>query len=207
MSRRPGRGVCSVRTSTAGRVSTTATYRVHSERRRRLRMARGHPHGIPDNGDDGRATTSRSLMPRLRWTALPGDTPGTCLPADLPACWRSLADLLHRYEPRAAQAFRDAADDLEAALEREANEELSPEQIEAEGICSAETVRRKTRDGSVQNVGTPGRIKVRRGDLDRLPRARRRRGGKGPGGTRAGPVSSEEVARRVAVTTAQRRQQ
>jgi hypothetical protein len=129
------------------------------------------------------------------------------LPADLPASWRSFADLLKRYDAGAAQAFRDAADALEAALEREANEELSPEQVAAEGICSAETVRRKTRDGSVENVGTPGRIKVRRGDLDHLPGARRRRGGKGPGGTRSGPVSSEEVARRVAATTAQRRQQ
>ena len=170
-------------------------------------MSRGRLRGIQDKPDDGRDTVGRELMLRLLCGMPPGATSSTDLPADLPARWRCFADLQQRYEAGVAQAYRDAADALEAALEREANEELSPEQIEAEGICSAETVRRRTRDGSIENVGTPGRIKVRRGDLDRLPRARGRRGGKGPGGTRSGPISSEEVARRVAVTTAQRRQQ
>src|SRR5688500_7513725 len=100
-------------------------------------MDRGHLHGKPNKPDDVRDVMSRDRMPRLQCGVRPGDTSATCLPADLPATWRSFADLLKRYDAGAAQAFRDAADALEAALGREANEELSPEQVAAEGICSA----------------------------------------------------------------------
>lgn len=82
------------------------------------------------------------------------------LPADLLPEWRQRAEQLERYAPPAAEAFRSAADELAAALAEAGYSALTPAEAEAEGRCSAETVRRMVRDGRAENVGTPGAIRV-----------------------------------------------
>jgi hypothetical protein len=44
-------------------------------------------------------------------------------------------------------------------------EPMTPEQAEVEGLCSAETIRRHVRERKIENVGSGGRIQVRRADV------------------------------------------
>ena len=111
----------------------------------------------------------------------------------LPDTLRERADQLDRYAPAAAEAFREAAELTQAALDAWAAEPITPDQAEAEGICSAETVRRKVRSGAADNVGTPGKILVRRGDIQ-----------KGTGGRKRKRASSEQAARRAALSRMRR---
>lgn len=90
---------------------------------------------------------------------------GSAFPHELPAIYRERASQLLRYAPAAAEAFNEAAELLEAALGTLDAEPLTPEQIEAEGLCSAETVRRHVREQKIENVGSAGRIQVRRADV------------------------------------------
>jgi hypothetical protein len=85
-------------------------------------------------------------------------------PRELPTFYRNRATQLLRYAPAAAEAFNEAAELLEAALLALDAELLTPEEVEDEGLCSAETVRRHVRQQKVENVGTAGRIQIRRAD-------------------------------------------
>lgn len=111
------------------------------------------------------------------------------LPDALPAEWLRQAEYLAPYAPAAAEAFRQAAHDLTDALELQGDIPLTPAELEAMGRCSAETVRRAVRSGSIENVGTPGKIKVRAGDTAKLPKAR---------GRPSKRTSYGKIARRIA---------
>lgn len=86
-------------------------------------------------------------------------------PRDLPTLYRDRATQLLRYAPAAAEAFNEAAELLEVALAAQDAELLTPEEVEEEGLCSAETVRRHVREQKVENFGTAGRIRIRRIDV------------------------------------------
>lgn len=112
--------------------------------------------------------------------------------SDLPSRWREKAESLARYAPSAAEAFREAAETLEAEIRDATESPLTPEQIAASGLCSAETVRRAVRSGAVENVGSAGKILVRTSDTKKLPKGR----GRKPKHSSYGPM-----ALRVARTT------
>lgn len=89
---------------------------------------------------------------------------------DLSATWRARADELEPYAPAAAQAFRTAADEIEEALAAAEDELLSPTQAaEASGLAER-TLRDHRARGLLEDHGTPGRPRYRRGDLPRRKR-------------------------------------
>jgi hypothetical protein len=110
------------------------------------------------------ASNRRGYPPRARGSTNPPGTTVLHSPHDLPTLYRNRASQLLRYAPAAAEAFIEAAELLEAALIAADAEFLTPKQIEHEGLCSAETVRRHVRQRKVENVGTTGRIQIRRAD-------------------------------------------
>ncbi len=88
-------------------------------------------------------------------------------PPELPAVWRERAVALERYAPAVANAIRDLAAELEAAL-REA--ELGTLTLTAAARLSGysrEHLSRLLRDGKVPNAGRPNAPRVRVGDLPR----------------------------------------
>ncbi len=88
-------------------------------------------------------------------------------PPELPAVWRERAVALERYAPAVANAIRDLAAELEAAL-REA--ELGTLTLTAAARLSGysrEHLSRLLRDGKVPNAGRPNAPRVRLGDLPR----------------------------------------
>jgi hypothetical protein len=119
------------------------------------------------------APTPAEAFPRknVRRAHRPATGPGisrestSASPRELPSVYRERASQLLRYAPAAAEAFNEAAELLEAAFKMVDAEPLTPEQVEAEKLCSAETVRRHVREHKIENVGTPGRIKIRRSDV------------------------------------------
>jgi hypothetical protein len=129
------------------------------------------------------------MAKRLK-TAEPTPTAAQQLAA-LPDQWRALAATLDPYAPPAAEAYRRASDALTSALQACAEEPVTPEQAEAEGVCGAEAVRARVRRGQAENVGTATRIAVRRKDL---PSGRKRK---------AAPFG--KAAMRAAETTNRRR--
>lgn len=90
-------------------------------------------------------------------------------PADLPATWRDRADELEPYATPAAEAFRRAAAELEAALQARATEELTlGEAAEASGY-SKRRLRELLADGTIPQAGRKGGPRIRRGDLPVRP--------------------------------------
>jgi hypothetical protein len=109
-------------------------------------------------------------------------------PADLPARWRDRAGELARYAPAAAQAFRDAAVELEAALADTADEELSLAEAARTSGYSSRRLRELLAAGTVPMApgGRRGRPRIRRGDLPR-------RAGRADANTCYDPVSDAAV--------------
>ena len=93
-------------------------------------------------------------------------------PADLPREWRHRADCLRRYSASAANAWDDAANELEAALARWESEVLSIRQAAVESGYSEDHLRALVRDGAIPDSrpnASQGGSRIRRCDLPRKP--------------------------------------
>lgn len=85
--------------------------------------------------------------------------------------WRTRADELGRFAPAAAEAFRAAADELEAALATAEDEALDLTTASLESGYAARTLREHIARGKVPNAGSKHRPRIRRGDLPRRTRS------------------------------------
>jgi hypothetical protein len=93
-----------------------------------------------------------------------------CMDAhNLVADWRARADQLRRYAPEVANAWEDAATELEAFARRMESEGLTLSVAAAESGYSASHLSRLVGEGSLLNVGKPHAPRIRRGDLPRKP--------------------------------------
>ena len=110
---------------------------------------------------------------------------------ELPVFWRARADDIRPYAPAAAQAFEDAAADLEPILREMALEVLTLGQAAEESGYSVEYLGRKVRSGDIANAGKPGAPRIRRADLPRKPGHRRN------GNGRMLQITKEALASRV----------
>ena len=88
-------------------------------------------------------------------------------PSELSVRWRERGDDLDPYAPAAAEAFRTAASELEAALQAAEDELLPPAQAVPESGSSARTLRDHVAKGTLKNYGKRGAPLYRRGDLPR----------------------------------------
>ena len=86
----------------------------------------------------------------------------------LPAHWRTLANDLERYAPVAAQAFRDAADQLEDALLTTVDS-VSLAEAAALGGFSVDHIQRLVAKGRIANLGRKGKPRIRRDDVPVKP--------------------------------------
>ena len=82
--------------------------------------------------------------------------------------WRSRASDLERYAPAAAQAFRDAADELAEALDG-AEETVSLNEASMLGGYPVDSLQRMVRCGRIQNCGRKGKPRIRRADVPVKP--------------------------------------
>jgi hypothetical protein len=82
--------------------------------------------------------------------------------------WRSRASDFERYSPFAAQAFRDAADELEKALQS-AEEIVSLKEAAMLGGYSPDSLQRMVAAGRIQNCGRKGKPRIRRVDVPVKP--------------------------------------
>lgn len=89
--------------------------------------------------------------------------------SDLVSRWRERAGQLRPYAPGVAQAFEDAATELEGELERAADGVLSLREAAEYSLYSVDHLRRLVREGKLPNVGRPYAPRFRRGDLPRKP--------------------------------------
>ena len=87
--------------------------------------------------------------------------------AKLPAAWRSRADQLERYAASAAEAFRTAAGELDAALRESENESLTLQEAARESGYSERRLRELLASRDIPNAGRKGRPRIRRGDVPR----------------------------------------
>jgi hypothetical protein len=90
---------------------------------------------------------------------------------DLPAAWRARAAELQRFAPPAAEAFRTAADELEAAVAADDAAELTMAEAVEESRYSERRLRQMLASGELPNAGQPGRPRIRRSDLPRKPKS------------------------------------
>jgi hypothetical protein len=90
------------------------------------------------------------------------------LVAALLSHWRSRAADLERYAPAAAQAFRDAADELADALNG-AEETVSLKEAAMLGGYSIDALQRMVACGRIQNVGRKGKPRIRRTEVPLKP--------------------------------------
>lgn len=89
-------------------------------------------------------------------------------PRELPARWLSQAAQLERFAPAAAQAFREAAEELTAALESPV-ERVTLRQAHEIGGYSIDHLQRLVADGTIENVGAKNRPRIRRNDVPMKP--------------------------------------
>jgi hypothetical protein len=82
--------------------------------------------------------------------------------------WRSRASDLERYAPAAAQAFRDAADELAEALNG-AEETVTLKEAAMLGGYSVDALQRMVAHRRIQNYGRKGKPLIRRGDVPLKP--------------------------------------
>ena len=82
--------------------------------------------------------------------------------------WRSRASDLERYAPVAAQAFRDAADELAEALNG-AEETVSLKEAGMLGGYPVDSLQRMVACGRIQNVGRKGKPRIRRAEVPVKP--------------------------------------
>ena len=90
---------------------------------------------------------------------------------ELPAAWRSRAVQLEPYSTAAAEAFRTAAGELDAALRETADAELTLDEAAADSGYSKRRLREMIASGTLPNAGRKGAPRLRRGDLPRKPRS------------------------------------
>src|SRR5689334_12602220 len=86
----------------------------------------------------------------------------------LPAQWRSRATELERYAPVAAQAFRDAAEELEKTLDA-TNDSVTLREAAAIGGYSIDALQRLVAQNRIDNVGRKGKPRIRRADVPTKP--------------------------------------
>jgi hypothetical protein len=96
------------------------------------------------------------------------EVPRRVILAALLSHWRSRAGDLERYAPAAAQAFRDAADELAEALDGAA-ESVSLKEAAMLGGYSADSLQRMVAAGRIQNFGRKGKPRIRRADVPIKP--------------------------------------
>jgi hypothetical protein len=82
--------------------------------------------------------------------------------------WRSRASDLERYSPSAAQAFRDAADELEKVLQS-GEETVSLKEAALLGGYSGDALQKMVASGRIQNFGRKGKPRIRRADVPVKP--------------------------------------
>ena len=82
--------------------------------------------------------------------------------------WRSRASDLERYAPVAAQAFRDAADELAEALNG-AEETVSLKEASMLGGYPVDSLQRMVAHGRIPNYGRKGKPRIRRADVPVKP--------------------------------------
>jgi hypothetical protein len=90
----------------------------------------------------------------------------------LPAKWRARAAELERFAPPAAEAFRVAADELEAERREAAGEALTLSEAARESGYAARTLRQMVAEGKLPNAGRKNAPRITRADLPRRPGAR-----------------------------------
>jgi len=86
----------------------------------------------------------------------------------LPAHWRSRATELAPYAPAAAQAFRDAADQLDEALQAP-DDSVSISEAASLGGFSIDRLQKLVANGRIANVGRKGKPRIRREDVPVKP--------------------------------------
>ena len=86
----------------------------------------------------------------------------------LPTHWRARATELERFAPAAAEAFNDAADQLESALQSKADS-VTIKEAAALGGFSTDHIQRLVASGRIENVGRKGRPRIRRDDIPTKP--------------------------------------
>jgi hypothetical protein len=82
--------------------------------------------------------------------------------------WRSRATELERYAPAAAHAFRDAADELEEALNA-GEETVSLKEAATLGGYSIDSLQRLVACGRIRNLGRKGKPRIRRTEVPLKP--------------------------------------
>ena len=88
--------------------------------------------------------------------------------AALPAHWRQRATELEKYAPAAAQAFREAADQLDDALAAPIDS-VSINEAASLGGFSVDRIRKLVASGRIENVGRKGKPRIRRADVPVKP--------------------------------------
>ena len=86
----------------------------------------------------------------------------------LPAHWRARATDLERYSPAAAQAFREAADQLDELLQS-VGASVTLKEASTLGGYSIDALQRMVASGRVENAGRKGRPRIRRADVPTKP--------------------------------------
>ena len=97
-------------------------------------------------------------------------------PQELSTTWRERAQQLRRYSEPAANAWVEAARELDLAFTQWELEALTLEQASEESGYSYGHLQRLVSEGVIPNISKPGAPRVRRGDLprrtDRRPQPR-----------------------------------
>jgi hypothetical protein len=88
-------------------------------------------------------------------------------PDQLPILWRDRAETLGPYSPAAATAYREAAEELAAALEHYGGATLTLQEASSESGLSVDHLARLIRQGRIENAGEKGAPRIRRRDLPR----------------------------------------
>lgn len=105
---------------------------------------------------------------------MPESAPTAPVIATLPMSWRAHAAELRRYGAELqAHVLEAVADELEDALQGEADALLTLEQAAEESGYSADHLGREVREGRIPNAGRRHAPRLRRGDLPRKPGALR----------------------------------
>ena len=96
---------------------------------------------------------------------MPHEAPKDSLPGALPGHWRQRAEGLRRYSVSAANAYEDAASELEQALQALDAETLSLTQAARESGYSSDHLGNLIRRGKIPNAGRRNAPRIRRSDL------------------------------------------
>lgn len=88
--------------------------------------------------------------------------------SELPAHWRARAAELERFAPAAAQAFRDAADQLDASLQS-GEESVTLREASLLGGYSIDALQRMVAAGRIENAGRRGKPRIRKAHVPTKP--------------------------------------